>query len=130
MKKLLVMAAVLLLLSSPLIVLSILNHGNPLMNKWITHDVKNHLTEMAYEKSDIQKEQYVIPKMVINHDFYQTHYGVIFKDEPQLTYYYGKKKWFGEVVQFCEKDNASTYDLTAKTTEHSEESCEYMLENR
>ncbi|WP_243856183.1 MULTISPECIES: hypothetical protein [Cytobacillus] len=67
--------------------------------------------------------------MDINHDFYQAHYYVIFKDEPNIIYYYGKKKWFGDVVKFCEKCS-STYEFVTENTEPSEEACVSMLEKR
>lgn len=53
-----------------------------------------------------------------------------FSDEPNIIYYYGKKKWFGDVVQFCEKEDASTYEFVTEDTEHNEEACISMLDNR
>ncbi|WP_282141508.1 DUF3139 domain-containing protein [Cytobacillus oceanisediminis] len=130
MKKLLLIIAGLLILASPVLFLYVLNNGNPIMNKWITHEVKKHLDGTDYDESDFQEHSYSIPKMDINHDFYHTHYYVIFKDEPNINYYYGKKKWFGDVVQFCEKEDASTYEFVTGNTEHSEEVCVSMLDNR
>lgn len=130
MKKLLLIIAGLLILASPVLFLYVLNNGNPIMNKWISHEVKKHLDGTDYDESDFQEHSYNIPKMDINHDFYHTHYYVIFKDEPNIIYYYGKKKWFGDVVQFCEKEDASTYEFVTGHTEHSEEACVSMLDNR
>jgi hypothetical protein len=120
-------------LSIPFGFLYLLNHGNPIMNYWIEHEVKNHLEHMGYKKEEIAEQYVAIPKDVINKDYYQTHYVVVFKDEPNITYYYGKKKPNGEIVQFCEKDKiveGVSEEITSNKTKHSENSCVSIYANR
>lgn len=122
----------LLIVLAPFVILASLTYGNPIMNRWIPIEVEKHLKEIGYTESDVLKQRIEIPKMVINHDFYHTHYSVIFADEPNIIYYYGKKKFFGEVVQFCEKNDTSLHvgDYIYYETQHSESHCISLLENR
>ncbi|WP_436374918.1 hypothetical protein [Cytobacillus sp. BC1816] len=62
--------------------------------------MKKHLDGTGYDENDFQEHSDNIPKMDINLDFYQAHYYIIFKDEPNIIYYYGKKKWFGMSLSF------------------------------
>ena len=55
MKKLLLIIAGLLILATPVFFLYVLNNGNPIMNKWITHEVKKHLDGTDYDESDFFK---------------------------------------------------------------------------
>ncbi len=58
---------------------------------------------------------------------------VIFKDEPNTTYYYGITKKGKQVQQFCEKDRLSLDGVTEifeGETKYSEKECKNSLDNR
>lgn len=91
------------------------------------------MEEQGYTESDIEESHYVEPKHIINKDFYQGHYMVAFKDEPDVTYYYGITKKGKQVKQFCEKDKLlpdGVTDIFEGETKYSEEKCVNSLENR
>jgi len=89
-----------------------------------------YLQEMGYTENDIEDAHYVEPKHTINREFYHGHYMVIFKDEPDVTYYYGITKKGKRIQQFCEKDKLSSDGVTETIedeTKHSEENCANSL---
>ncbi|MFT9846456.1 DUF3139 domain-containing protein [Aneurinibacillus sp. REN35] len=121
-----------MILLSPFALIYILNHGIPWMNYFIKQETVKHLHNMGHNPEAILEQHTIAPKMSINKDYYHTHYMVIFKDEPTVTYYYGKRKLHGSLDQFCEKDitkDGATESTTAKA-KHSENSCVSMLANR
>jgi hypothetical protein len=114
--------------------LYVLSNGNPINKYYVEKHIPAHLSEMGYSQRDIDLQGYIEPKYLINKDVYHGHYRVVFKDEPNLEYLYGKKKNGKEVVQFCEKETRigdhSYGDMTAEKTNHSEENCLGYFENR
>jgi len=117
----------------PVSFLYVLNNGNPYTKYIISRYVPAHLKEKGYNKNDFKENNYGEFKYLINKDFYQGEYMVIFKDEPNLTYYYGVTKKGKEVKQFCEKDillKDGVTDLLEGKTKHSEEQCISSLKNR
>ena len=123
-----------LMVSSPIAFLYLLNHGNPFMNHLIEKEATAHLAnKKGYKKKDILK-QFPLPSYeMINQDYFETEYEVIFKDEPSIQYYYGKKKYSGKIVQFCEKETkeGGIYQKTiVSKTMHSESTCISKYENR
>ena len=111
----------------------VLNNGNPYTKYWVNKKMPTYLEEQGYKDSDIEVSHFVEPKHIINKDFYHGHYMVIFKDEPNMTYYYGITKKGKRVKQFCEKDNLlpnGVTDIFEGETKHSEEKCVKSLENR
>lgn len=82
----------------------VLNNGNPFTNYIADKNVPKYLEEKGYTENDIKESHYVEPKHIINKDFYHGHYMVIFKDEPDMTYYYGITKKGKQVKQFCENE--------------------------
>ncbi|RDI39931.1 DUF3139 domain-containing protein [Falsibacillus pallidus] len=136
MKKLIILSifvSFLSIASAPFIFIYILNHGNPIMNHVIGKEGKEYLKAGGYSNKDILKQAAYPNYQSINRNYFNTIYQVVFKDEPEMTYYYGKEKYFGDIVQFCEKDTKEggiyTKTITTKT-EHSEASCISMNENR
>ena len=124
---------VLFVVAAPLGFLYILNYGNPYTNVLADSIVPKYLEEKGYAKNDIEELHYVEPKHIINKDFYHGHYMVIFKDEPDMTYYYGIHKKGEQVKQFCEKDRLASNGVTEtieRETKHSEEKCVNSLDNR
>ena len=111
----------------------VLNNGNPYTNYIADKNVPVYLEEKGYTKNDIEESHYVEPKHIINKDFYHGHYMVIFKDEPDVTYYYGITKKGKQINQFCEKDK-STFngdtDSVETETKYSEKKCVNSLDNR
>jgi hypothetical protein len=88
---------------------------------------------MGYTTDVMEEAQYVEPKYTINRDFYHGHYMVIFKDEPNIRYYYGLTKKGKQVKQFCEKDQVledGGIELIKKKTKYSEKNCINFLDNR
>lgn len=118
----------------PIVVVYILNNGNPYEEYIVNKNVPAHLEKMGYTDEDIIKQSYVQPKHTINSDFYHGHYMVVFKDEPHLEYLYGVTKEEKKVVQFCEKEtliDENMYgEMTTEKTIHSESECMGYLENR
>ena len=124
---------VLVVVVAPLSLLYVLNNGNPYTNYIADKRVPKYLEKIGYTKQDIEESHYVEPKNMINKDFYHGHYMVIFKDEPDVTYYYGIAKKGKQVKQFCEKDRLTSDGVTdtiESVTKHSEEHCIHSLDNR
>ena len=108
----------------------LLNNGNPYEKYLANKNVPVYLEKQGHTESDIEESHYVEPKHGINNDFYHGHYMVIFKDEPDVTYYYGFTKKEKQVRQFCEKDILSSdgiTDTTEENTKHSEKDCAKSL---
>lgn len=124
---------VLMIVAAPFGFLYVLSNGNPYTNYIANNKVPKHLKEKGYTKNDIEESHYVEPKHMINKEFYHGHYMVIFKDEPDVTYYYGITKKEKQVKQFCEKDQLfsdGVTDIVNGETTHSEETCVNSLDNR
>lgn len=122
-----------LVIATPFVLIYLLNNGNPYTKYLVNKNVPVYLEEQGYKKSDIEESHYVEPKHNINKDFYHGHYMVVFKDEPDVTYYYGITKKGKQVKQFCEKDKLlpnGVTDIFEGETKHSEEKCVHSLENR
>ncbi|RSD26889.1 DUF3139 domain-containing protein [Mesobacillus subterraneus] len=108
----------------------VLNFGNPIIRALADHKIPEYLHGKGYEADEIQEMNYVEPKHLINSDVFHGHYKVIFKDEPDLVYYYGIVKKDRSVKQFCEKEMPVEKSLLSSYTKHSEKSCIQSLENR
>ena len=109
----------------PLLFIFVLNNGNPYTKYIVEKHVPNHLEQQGYTEKDLREQVYVEPKEASHDGFYQGQYQVVFKDEPNITYYYGVAKKGKEVQQFCEKEivqNDATEYITT-TTKHSESNC-------
>lgn len=109
----------------PLLFIFVLNNGNPYTKYIVEKHVPNHLEQQGYTEKDLREQIYVEPKEKGQDGFYQGQYKVVFKDEPNITYYYGVMKKDKEVQQFCEKEivqNDETEYITT-TTKHSESNC-------
>ncbi len=116
----------------PAAYLYVLNNGNPYTKYIVNQHVPDYLKEKGIPQDMIKKSHYVEPKYLINGDFYHGHYMVIFKDEPDITYYYGGTNKGKQVEQFCEKDKVSS-DVTKiveHQTQHTEKGCIGMFDNR
>ena len=124
---------ILIIAAIPLGFIYVLSNGNPYTNYIADKNVPVYLEEKGYTENDIEESHYVEPKHIINNDFYQGHYMVIFQDEPDVTYYYGITKKGKQVKQFCEKDKISSDGVTGiveTETKYSEKKCFNSLENR
>lgn len=123
----------LIMFGSPIVFFYVLNYGNPYEEYLVTKHVPKHLEEQGYSKADIKSQTFVLPKQLINKDVHHDHYEVVFKDEPDISYYYAVKVWSHEVVQFCEKEknhkDGLVEPLNGKTL-HSEKSCLDSYANR
>lgn len=124
---------IILVIATPFVFIYLLNNGNPYTKYLANKNIPVYLEEQGYTKSDIEESHYVEPKHIINKDFYHGHYMVVFKDEPDVTYYYGITKKGKQVKQFCEKDKLlpdGVTDIFEGKTKHSGEKCVNSLENR
>ncbi|WP_156856107.1 DUF3139 domain-containing protein [Oceanobacillus sp. AG] len=124
---------VVIIAAIPASFLYVLNNGNPYTKYIANKHVPAYLGEQGYTDGEIADAHYVEPKHLINRDFYHGHYMVVFKDERDITYYYGVTKKGKEVKQFCEKDillpNGVT-DIFEEATKYSEKECHHSLDNR
>jgi hypothetical protein len=129
----------LLLISTPFVILYLLNNGNPYTRYWTEKQVPAHLAEQGYTDNDYLEAHWVLPKYRINKDIYTDGFVVRFKDEPNVIYTYGVKRHGKEVVQYCEKEigEAESNDAlqTAKSVvqssaKHSESTCIDSMANR
>ncbi|MEW9111425.1 MAG: DUF3139 domain-containing protein [Cytobacillus gottheilii] len=121
---------------SPLVVIYLLNNGNPIHEYLTDKYIPAYLEEQGYSNDELATAHFVEPKHTINKDFYHGHYMVEFKDEPDFTYYYGVTKKGKEVKQFCERDwvystqkPISYYDKKNKS-KHLENDCVNSLDNK
>ncbi|WP_042348542.1 DUF3139 domain-containing protein [Bacillus massiliigorillae] len=108
----------------PVGVIYLLNNGNPYTNHLFNKDLPPYLEQQGYNDEDILKQNIVEGEG--KKDYYYADYRVIFKDEPNVSYYYGIKKRGKSVTQFCEKDTQVGGIYTTRITEHtkhSEEKC-------
>ena len=78
--------------SNPIWVFYVLNNPNPYTKYIADKNVPVYLEEKGYTEKEIEESHYVEPKYLINNDYYHGYYMVVFKDEPDTTYYYGISK--------------------------------------
>ncbi|NYF26136.1 DUF3139 domain-containing protein [Sporosarcina sp. JAI121] len=124
---------ILIIVAIPFGFFYLLNNGNPYTNYIADKKVPVYLEEKGYTENDVEESHYVEPKHIINNDFYQGHYMVIFQDESNVTYYYGIRKKGKQVKQFCEKEVLSSdgvTDIVEIETKYSEKNCVNSLDNR
>ena len=127
---------VVLFFSFPLVVLYVLNNGNPILKFIANTNIPVYLEEKGIKDDELMASHYVEPKHLINKDFYHGHYMVHFKDEPEVIYYYGVLKKGMKVRQFCERDlvpaTEQSIDYYDKKTpsKHLETNCVNSLDNR
>ncbi|MDO6448504.1 DUF3139 domain-containing protein [Oceanobacillus profundus] len=135
-KKLLIIVSIFFIvffIAVPAGFLYVLNNGNPYTKYLVNKHVPAHLEEMGYAEEQMEEAHYVEPKHFINKDFYHGHYMVVFKDEPNITYYYGLTKKEKHVGQFCDKEILSADGVTDSfegDTKYSEKECQHSLDNR
>ena len=135
-KKLLIIVGIFfifLFIAVPAGFLYVLNNGNPYTKYLVNKHVPPRLEEMGYTEDQMEEAHYVEPKHLTNTDYYQGHYMVVFKDEPNITYYYGVTKKGKQVQQFCDKDILSADGVTESfegETKYSEKECQHSLDNR
>ncbi|PLS19749.1 hypothetical protein CVD28_00615 [Bacillus sp. M6-12] len=110
-----------------------LNHGNPYHQYMVNKYIPPYIEEQGYTKEDIEMAGYIEPKYLINRDYLHGHYEVVFKDELDITYFYGVEKWNHKVKQFCERDTLrpdGVIDITKGNTKHLEKDCINSMDNR
>ena len=108
----------------------VLNNGNPITKYIADKKVPTYLSEKGYAEEEINESHFIEPKHTINRKFFHGHYMVVFKDETDITYYYGITKIGNKVKQFCEKDKltpAGITEIVQDETKHSEKNCTNSL---
>lgn len=130
-KQIMIIIAVILLLFllAPFIIILRLNYGNPYESYLINKHVPSYLEKMGYTDEDIIEQHDGEPKESSNKDYLHTQYIVRFKDEPDITYYYGVRKKGKVVKQFCERYSPVYRDIK-NPTKHSEDDCVNYHDNQ
>lgn len=95
---------VIIVIGVPLGTVFAVSGGHPYSMYTISKEVSDHIEELGYTDDDLLESHYVNDTTLINDDYYEGCYQVIFKDEPEITYYYGVTKKNHKVCQFSEKD--------------------------
>mgnify|MGYP001470669048 CR=1 FL=1 len=118
----------LLLVASPFFYIYYVNNGIPVFDDWIEEATITHLEAAGYSDDDIEEYKIVRPNYETNDDYYKAHVFVSFKSNPGVYYIYGKEKYFGDIVQFCEKEIvlARGNELVREVMDYSEDSCVAM----
>ena len=118
-----------IIILTPFILIYLLNHGNPYENYLVNKYVPPYLEKMGYTDGDFIEQHESSPNMSSNKDYYHTQYTVRFKDEPDITYYYGVRKKVKKINQFWES-YSSKYRGIEKPTLHSEDVCVNYYDNK
>ncbi|MEK4029244.1 MULTISPECIES: DUF3139 domain-containing protein [Bacillaceae] len=126
---LIITAVSLLFLLVPFMMILRLNYGNPYEIYLVNKHVPSYLEKMGYTEESIIEQHEGEPKESSNKEYLHTQYMVKFKDEPDITYYYGVRKKGKIVKQFCER-YSPRYREIKKPTKHSEEDCVHYHENQ
>jgi hypothetical protein len=130
LKKLLLFSIILttlIIIIWPFAIIYLLNNGNPYTKYLANKHIPIYFEEKGYTKEDILEKRYVEDnKGVFNEDFYRGHFMVIYKDEPNVKYFYGLTKDGKHVKQFCEKVKFIEHRWTSVddiNTKHSDPHC-------
>lgn len=136
MKKWIYLILIVVLVSMPFGLLYLMNNGNPIDRFIANRYIPGYLEKQGISANQLIDSHYVEPKHSINKDFYHGHYMVKFKNEPDMTYYYGVLKKGKEVKQFCERNwSYSTmkpidYYEKKNKSKHLEKDCVNSLDNK
>ena len=95
---------IVLVLSVPFATLYIMSEGHIYSMYIVRKEASEHLKNIGYTNEDIIEARYVVSDSMSNNEYYAGCYSVIFKNEPEITYYYGVAKENKQVCQFAEKD--------------------------
>lgn len=129
-KRLFLISAFLLLISSlSFLYFYIIKNGNPYTMLLVQYHMKKHMerNDITTEMLIPDKSGYIEPKQVVHKDYYRGLFQLRFKDEPQITYYYGLHKENKAIIQFCEENPLVV--RTFKKAKHSEEICANAYKN-
>src|SRR5690625_1904867 len=96
--------AIFFVVISPFYYVYYINNGIPPLDRWIESQTIDHLEAAGISEDDIADRKVVRPYYATHKDYYKANVLVSFRDDPNVYYIYGKEKFFGEVVQFCEKE--------------------------
>lgn len=107
---------------TPFAVIYLMNNGNPYERYLLDKYIPPHLEKMGYTDQEILDAHYAEEKDSNNAEYYHGNYMVKFKEEPNVTYYYGLSKKGKHVVQFCERDDETTHTINGPSI-HSESLC-------
>lgn len=108
-------------------------YGNPYHDYLASKHVPKYLSDKGYSNEDIVRQVFISPKYPINRAVHHGHHEVVFKDEPDIRYYYAVKKSGRDVVQFCVKERMYMNGLSEtidEKTAHSEKQCLDSYANR
>ncbi|OMP66982.1 hypothetical protein BTO28_09410 [Domibacillus epiphyticus] len=119
----------LLIILIPILIIFRLNYGSPYQNYLLNKHIPPYLEKKGYTDEDILEQKTGYPNESSNKDYFHTQYIVKFKDEPDITYYYGVRKKGNDVKQFCEKYSLKDLE-TKKPTKHSEDDCVNYYDNK
>lgn len=119
----LIFAVVLFISSLSSLYLLVIIKGNPYTKLLVQYHMNKHMDRNEITKDMLIPDNsgYLEPKQVIHKDYYQGLYQLEFKDEPQITYYYGLHKEDKTIIQFCKENPLVVRPF--KKAKHSEEIC-------
>ncbi|OCA92990.1 hypothetical protein A8F95_02340 [Bacillus wudalianchiensis] len=113
----------------PVAVIFRLNYGSPYQDYLLNKHVPPYLEKTGYADEDILEQHTGYPNESSNKDYFHTQYIVKFKDEPDITYYYGVRKKGKIVKQFCERYSPKYRNISGPT-KHSEDDCVNYYDNK
>ncbi|MFC0015159.1 MULTISPECIES: hypothetical protein [Allobacillus] len=98
--------ALLMLVISPFFYIYYVNNGLPIFDNRLEAATIDHLESVGLSEDEIADSKVVRPNYDTSEDYYKAHVFVSFVDDPDVYYIYGKEKYFGDIVQYCEKEVA------------------------
>ncbi|MFE6167491.1 DUF3139 domain-containing protein [Viridibacillus arvi] len=129
-KRLFVISAVFIFISSlSFLLIYIIKNGNPYTMLLVQYHMKKHMegNDITEDMLVPDKSGYIEPKQVVHKDYYRGLFQLRFKDEPQITYYYGLHKENKAIIQFCKENPLVVRSF--KKAKHSEEVCANAYNN-
>ncbi|MBR7554771.1 hypothetical protein ACFFJI_04465 [Allobacillus sp. GCM10007491] len=96
--------ALLLLVVSPFFYIYYVNNGMPIFDERLEAATIDHLKSVGLSEDEIADSKVVRPNYETDENYYKAHVFVSFVDDPDTYYIYGREKYFGDIVQYCEKE--------------------------
>lgn len=120
--------ALLLLVISPFFYIYYVNNGVPIFDERLEAATIDHLESVGLSEEEISNAKIVRPPYDTHQDYYKAHVFVSFVDDPDVYYIYGKEKYFGDIVQYCEKEVVlpKGNELVLEAMSYDEDGCVSM----
>ena len=122
----LICIVILIVIAVPIAGIFIISDGHPYDMYVINKAAAAHLQNNGYSEDDLLEAHYVHKSNLDNANYCEGQYMVVFKDEPDIAYYYSVSKENHNVVQVAEKDctlEDGSCKIITDATKHTEEHC-------